>query len=542
MSDLFLGVDVGSSSTKGVLVDSSGHLLAEATRPHEIVYPRPGWAEQDPERDWWDGFVAVCRELLARGLGEVAAVGVSGLGPCVVAADATGRPLRPAILYGIDTRATREIAALTELFGAGEILARCGSPLTSQSAGPKLAWLARHEPEVWAATRRFFTAGSWLVHRLSGEYVLDHHSASQCGPLYDVRENRWADGWAAQVAAGLPLPRLAWAHETLGVVSAAAAAATGLPQGIPVAAGTIDSWAEVAASGLRGPGEALLVYGTTMFLIEVGTAAAPDPRLWSTVAFVPGQRNLAAGLATAGALAVWVRGITGDVSFETLFEEAAGAGPGAGGLLALPYFNGERTPLFDPDARGLLLGLTTSHTRGHVTRALLEGAALAVRHNLEVMREAGARVGALRASGGGARGDLWPQIVCDVTGLPQARLAGHAGAAYGDALLAAIAAGAAGLDTDWAAAATGFTPDPAAAPLYDELYGLYRELYPATASQAHALAALQRHANASEQDEAGWKQAMTTAARGWTFEVAVPPDTQLGVVPPDEVKGRAKKR
>lgn len=503
MSELFLGVDVGSSSTKGVLVRPGGRVLAEAVRPHDIAHPRPGWAEQDPERDWWDGFVAVCRELLARGLGDVAAVGVSGLGPCVVAADAAGRPLRPAILYGIDTRATREIAEITDLFGAGEVLARCGSPLTSQSAGPKLTWLARHEPAVWAATRRFFTAGSWLVHHITGEYVLDHHSASQCGPLYDVRENRWADDWAAEAAPGLPLPRLAWAHETLGVVSAEAAAATGLPKGIPVAAGTIDSWAEVAASGLRGPGEALLVYGTTMFLIEVGTGAAPDPRLWSTTAFALGERNLAAGLATAGALAVWMRGVAGDISYETLFEEAAGAGPGAGGLLALPYFDGERTPLFDPDARGLLLGLTTSHTRGHVTRALLEGAAFALRHNLDVMREAGARIGALRASGGGARGRLWPQIVSDVTQLPQEGLAETTGAAYGDALLAAIAAGAAGLDTVWAAEGVRFTPDPAVASLYDELYGLYRQLYPATASQAHALAALQRQTNALEQDEAG---------------------------------------
>jgi xylulokinase len=503
MSELYVGVDVGSSSTKGVLVRPDGHVVAEAERPHDIAHPRPGWAEQDPERDWWDGVVAVCRELLARGLGDVAAVGVSGLGPCVVAADAAGRPLRPAILYGIDTRATREIAEFTQLFGAGEILARCGSPLTSQSAGPKLAWLARHEPEVWAATRRFFTAGSWLVHRLTGEYVLDHHSASQCGPLYDVRENRWLEDWAAQVAPGLPLPRLAWAHETLGLVSADAAAATGLPKGIPVAAGTIDSWSEVAAAGIRGPGAALLVYGTTMFLIEVGTAAMPDPHLWSTTAFAPGQRNLAAGLGTAGALAVWMRSITGGIPYETLFEEAAAAGPGAGGLLALPYFDGERTPLFDPAARGLLLGLTTSHARGHLTRALLEGAALAVRHNLDVMRTAGARIGALRASGGGTRGRLWPQIVSDVTQLPQQGLAETTGAAYGDALFAAIAVGAAGLDTVWAAEGHRFAPDPDVAGLYDELYGLYRQLYPATASQAHALAALQQLANGHVDDVAG---------------------------------------
>jgi xylulokinase len=503
VSDLLLGVDVGSSSTKGVLVRSDGRVLAEAVRPHEITHPRPGWAEQDPEHDWWEGVVAVCRDLTGRRLGDVAAVGISGLGPCVVAADAAGRPLRAAILYGVDTRARGEIAELTERLGAAEILARCGSPLTSQSAGPKLMWVRRHEPAVWAATRRFFTAGSWLVHRLTGEYVLDHHSASQCGPLYDVGANRWAEDWTEEVVPGLALPRLAWAHEPLGAVTAWASTATGLPRGVPVASGTIDSWAEVVASGLRGPGEALLVYGTTMFLIEVGTAAVPDPHLWSTVAFAPGTRNLAAGLAAAGALVVWMRDIVGDVPYESLFEEAAGAGPGAGGLLALPYFDGERTPLFDPDARGALLGLTTTHSRGHVTRALLEGAAFAVRHNLGVMRTAGADIGALRASGGGARGRLWPQIVSDVTRLPQETLAEHAGAAYGDALLAAIATEAARLDTVWAANGERFTPDPATAALYDELFGVYRELYRATVGQAHTLATLQRRMDARGADATG---------------------------------------
>ena len=207
-------------------------------------------------------------------------------------------------------------------------------------------------------------------------------------------------------------------------MTAAAAAATGLPRGIPVAAGTIDSWAEVAASGLRAPGEALLVYGTTMFLVEVATAAAPDPHLWSTAAFAPGARNLAAGIGSAGALSVWLRELSAGAPFEELFAEAAAVGPGAGGLLALPYFNGERTPLFDPDARGVLIGLTTAHGRGHVLRALVEGAAFAVRHNLDVMRAAGAAVEALRASGGGARGGLWPAVVSDVTGLPQRSLAG----------------------------------------------------------------------------------------------------------------------
>ena len=359
---------------------------------------------------------------------------------------------------------------------------------------------------MWARTRRWFTAGSYLAFRLTGEYVLDHHSASQCGPLYDVRANAWIAEWAEAAAPGLPLPRLAWPQEALGVVSAAAADETGLPQGVPVASGTIDSWAEVAASGLRGPGEALLVYGTTMFLLEVGTAARPDARLWSTTSFAPGARNLAGGIGAAGALATWFHGVAGAGSLDELFAEAAAAGPGAGGLLALPYFNGERTPLFDPDARGALLGLTTAHDRGHVLRALLEGAAFAVRHNLEVMAEAGASITKLRASGGGARDGLWPGIVSDVTGLPQSRLAADAGlatgAAAGSALLAAIALGEADLDTSWARPEELRPPAPQTAPLYEELYGLYRELYPATREQAHAIARLQRRGDAPG-DEAG---------------------------------------
>ncbi len=314
----FLGLDVSSASAKAVLVDERGTVVAEAAQPHGISHPEPGWAEQDAELDWWDGVTAVCREVTAHGVDDLVSVGVTALGPCLVVTDADGVPLRPAILYGIDTRAVDEIVRLDERLGAEEILARCGSPLTSQALGPKLAWVAAHEPAVWARTKRFFTAGSWLVHRLTGEYVLDHHSASQCVPLYDVCGNRWLDDWASEAAPGLPLPRLAWAHEVLGRLTPESAASLGLPPGLPVAGGTIDSWAEVAASGLRRPGTALLVYGTTMFMLEVDTAARPDPRLWSTTGFRPGSRNLAAGIASAGALVGWWQTLTGAPLVELL--------------------------------------------------------------------------------------------------------------------------------------------------------------------------------------------------------------------------------
>ena len=490
--DLFLGLDVGSSSTKAVLVDADGIVVADAKLEHDISRPRPGWAEQDAERDWWGDVVEVCRRVLEGRHSRVRAVGVSALGPCVLPVAEDGRPLRPAILYGIDSRASEQVERLTAELGAEEILARCGSQLSSQSAGPKIRWLADREPPVWSATRRVYGASSFIVSRLTGEYVLDHHSASHWAPLYDVHRNAWIEEWQERVAPGLPLPRLVWPQEECGSVSREAAAATGLPEGIPVAAGSIDSWCEVAASGLRGPGTGLLVYGTSMFLTEVDSPAHPDPRLWTTVGFTPGSLNTAAGVASAGALTAWLRDLTGDADYDELYAEAAAAGPGAGGLLALPYFAGERTPFFDPDLRGAIIGLTGAHGRGHIFRAFMEAAAFAVRQNLETMREAGAMIAALRSSGGGAGGALWPRIVSDVTGLAQDVREGPSRAGVGAALLAAICAGAATLETTWEQPAVLVEPDPATAALYDGLYAWFQELASTTRPAAHALAVWQR--------------------------------------------------
>ena len=490
--DLFLGLDVGSSSTKAVLVDAAGAVVAESRSEHEISRPRPGWAEQDAEIVWWGSVVEACRRLLPGRAERVCAVGVSALGPCVLPADADGRPLRPAILYGIDSRAVGQAERLTDKLGADAILARCGSRLSSQSVGPKLRWLAEQEPQVWSATRRVFGASSYLAARLTGEYVLDHHSASHWAPLYDGHQNAWIDEWVADVVPGLALPRLVWPHEACGSVSRAAAAATGIAEGTPVAAGSIDSWAEVAASGLRAPGQGLLVYGTSMFLIEVDSPARTDSRLWRTVGFTPGSLNVAAGVASGGALTAWLRELAGGVSYNELYAEAAAAGPGAGGLLALPYFAGERTPLFDPDLRGVVVGLTAAHGRGHLFRALMEAAAFAVRQNLETMAEAGGTIAALRSAGGGVSGALWPRIVSDVTGLPQDVREGPGQAGIGAALFAATAVGAATLRTTWPQVAVRVEPDPVTAPVYDELYGWFRELAVAARPQAHALAAWQR--------------------------------------------------
>ncbi|HEY8703237.1 MAG TPA: FGGY family carbohydrate kinase [Gaiellaceae bacterium] len=492
MGDLLLGLDIGTSSSKAVVARPDGSVVATVSAAHETSLPRPGWVEHDAERVWWADVLTLLAELGGETLSRVAGVCVSGIGPCLLPVDAAGNPLRPAILYGVDTRATAEIEELTARYGAASILAVGGSPLTSQAVGPKLLWLRRNEPEVWASTRRFLMASSYAVLRLTGDYVLDHHSASQCNPLYDLAGARWRDDWAEEIAPGLELPRLLWPGEAAGAVTAAAAAETGIPAGTPVAAGTIDAWAEALGAGVVAPGDTMLAYGTTMFVVHVAPGASPDPALWLTAGVAPGSRTVAAGMATSGALTSWLRELAGGVPYEQLLAEAEATPPGADALVVLPYFAGERTPLFDPDARGAFLGLALRHGRGHLYRALLEATGFGVRHNLEAIERAGGEPRRLVAVGGGTRGALWTQIVSDITGREQDVPASTIGASYGDAQLAGAAAGLVPLAAGWTHVAETVRPRPEPRATYDALYDVYRRLYPATLELAHVLAELQR--------------------------------------------------
>lgn len=486
---VLLGIDIGTSSAKAVLVTPDGTLVAQATRPHEVASPRPGWAEHDADAVWWAACTALVAELRERCAEPIVGIGCSGIGPCVLPVDAAGRPVRRAILYGVDTRATEEIDAQRAAYGADRVLDRCGAPLTTQAIGPKLAWLRTHEPDAYASTRRWHMASSHLVWRLTGEYVLDHHSASQCVPLYDSREHRWIDEWCAEIAPGPEWPRLVWPAEVVGTVTDAAARETGLPAGVPVIAGTIDAWSESVSVGVAAPGDVMLMYGTTMFLVDVVAEPVRSPALWGTVGAFPGTYDLAGGMATSGAITAWLRDLTA-TDYPTLVAEADHAGTGADGLLMLPYFAGERTPLFDPDARGVVVGLTTRHTRGHLYRAALEATAFGVRHNLDTMLAAGGDVRRLVAVGGGTTGMLWPRIVSDVLGRDQQLPRHTIGAAYGDAFLAAVGIGAAEPPdiARWNPIEQTIRPDAANADAYDRLYGLYRDLYPATLPVVHALA------------------------------------------------------
>ncbi len=496
MQSLLLGVDMGTGSTKAVLATLDGTIVATASRQHSMSLPRPGWAEVDAEAVWWQDVVQVCRELVREAAGgHIAGLCVSGVGPCLLLCDADLEPVRPAILYGIDTRAGKEIAELTQRYGAEEILHRGGTPLSTQAVGPKALWVRRNEPDVWARASRWYNSSSFVVARLTGEYVLDQHTASQCDPLYDIRQFAWYREWCEDVMGDMEMPRLAWPHEVVGRVHSAAADATGLPAGTPVCAGTVDAWAEAFSAGVRKPGDLMAMYGSTMFFVQVLDGLHTHEKLWTTAGVETGSYTFAAGMSTSGSLTSWLRELTGNAPFEQLVLEAAAVPPGADGLVVLPYFAGERTPIFDARARGVVAGLTLRHGRGHLFRAAYEGIACGIRQILEFLDSAAGPALRIAAVGGGTQGGLWTQIVSDVTGREQLLPAQTIGASYGDALLAGIGTGLLDPQTDWTRAGSVVTPDPTRRQAYDELYATYTALYPATRDLVHDLADRQEAAH-----------------------------------------------
>jgi xylulokinase len=287
----YLGIDIGTYESKGVLVDGTGRIVASAARPHKMLVPQAGWAEHRPREDWWDDFCAISQRLIVESgvaPGYIRAVATSAIGPCMLPVDAEGEALMNAVLYGVDTRAAREIEELTARIGADRILDQCGNALTSQAVGPKILWLKRNRPDVFAKAKRIVTSTTYLVQKLTGSCVIDHYSAANFAPLYLADELDWSTSLADDIVPVEMLPELKWTTEIAGTVTPAAAEATGLAVGTPVTTGTIDAGAEALSVGVLDPGDMLLMYGSTIFIIEITASRLRDPRLWYAPWFFPG--------------------------------------------------------------------------------------------------------------------------------------------------------------------------------------------------------------------------------------------------------------
>jgi xylulokinase len=498
----FLGVDIGTYESKGALVNEAAEIVASHVCPHEMESPLPGYAEHDAEKTWWADLCAITRALIDKSElrpADIEALGVSTIAPCCLPVDRDVRPLRKAILYGVDVRAGEEIQFLNGLYGEDAIFERCGAPVTSQSAGAKVLWIRNHEPEIYAKADKFVTGATYLVAKLTGEYVIDRYTAATWVPLYDVGKGGWIDDTGLFCRRD-QLARCAWSHEVIGSVHARAARETGLAEGTKVITGTADASAEAISVGVLDPGDMLLMYGSSIFIIHVVERFTKDRRLWAGPYLFPGTYSVAAGMSTAGTLTRWFRDQfardtrceqerTGVNSYELLARGVEEIEPGSGGLVVLPYFSGERTPINDPKAKGMMFGFNLLHTREHVYNACLEGVGYGIAQHFDIFdeREIGTRK--VMAVGGGTKNPKWLQIVSDISGKTQHIAENNLGAAYGDALLAALGAGfyrSSREIADIVRVKSTILPDPGNTTAYAPYRKLYARLYEATKDIMHS--------------------------------------------------------
>ncbi len=469
MSAPLFGIDVGTTGVKGLAIDRDGAVLATAEQGYSLSTPQPGWAEQDPA-DWWRATDDVLGRL-RQSAGAPAGIGLSGQMHGLVVLDADGEVLRPAILWN-DQRTAVECAEIERQLGLDRLIALTGNRALPGFTAPKLLWLRRHEPAVYARIANVLLPKDYVRLRLCGEHVTDVSDASGT-LLLDVAERRWS----AQVLEALELDP-GWLP-----VALESPAVSGLTaEGVPVAAGGGDQAAGALGVGVDRPGPVSVVLGTSgvVFAALEQFAADPQARVHAFCHAVPGGWHAMGVMLSAAGSLRWLRDAFGPRnSYDELVDEAERWPPGAEGLLFLPYLAGERTPHADPDARGAFVGLSVRHDRGALVRAVLEGVAFGLRDSLDLIVELGGRPAFGRVSGGGAGSELWLQIVASVLELPLERVAVDEGAAFGAAILGGVAAGA-WSDVHEAVTAT-VRPGERIEPVPDwvEVYRLTRERYQA---------------------------------------------------------------
>lgn len=505
MAKYFMGIDVGTYESKGVIINDKAEVVCSAATPHGLENPKPHYFEHDADTVWWGDICKLTKTLLeTSGLAntEIAAFGCSTLAADVLPVDENCTPLRKGILYGIDSRATEEIKYLEEYYGDRLDELWGGEELCSSDCMPKVLWIKNNEPEVYEKTYKFLTASSYITAKLTGKYVIDRYLAvSSFIPCY--RPDLSIDDELARECYCRG-DQLAEGHEVtdvVGYVTAEAARETGLAEGTPVITGTDDSGAEAISAGVLQPGDLMVQLGSTCYIIYCSDQLIHDDRIWEEDSLIPGRYSIDGGTNAAGALTKWMRDTFfpdlvreqeagGENAFTALTKLAANVPAGAGGLVVLPYFSGERTPINDSEAKGIIFGLQFHHTRDQIYRAGLEGVACSVAQHIDILEEHGLKINNLMCTGGGTRNPVWLQIIADMTGhevkTPEVTL----GASYGDALMAGIGVGCFQGFPDlsrYIRVGNVYRPDPEKAGLYAKIKDIYGKLYEANKDLMHEL-------------------------------------------------------
>lgn len=504
-----LGIDVGTTGTRAVVVRPDGHVMGATTADHQPMrMPKPGWAEQDPE-DWWQATVLAVRGALKQAQrqgGDIAAIGLSGQMHGVVCLDKANLVLRPALLW-CDQRSQAQCDWITSKVGAGRLIKLASNPALTGFSAPKLLWVRDNEPETFERTAHFLLPKDYVRFRLTGEFSTDVSDASGT-LLFDVTHRRWSKELIEALDIDPQvLPRTFESPQITGQVTAETALLTGLKAGTPVVGGAGDQAASAVGNGIVLAGLTSATLGTSGVIFAHTDVATLDPqgRIHTFCHAVPGKWHVmgvtqGAGLSLRwfreqlGASEAWYARETGEDAYNLIVREAEKVPAGSNGLLFLPYLMGERTPHLDAQARGMWFGLTAAHTRAHLIRAILEGVAFSLRDSLEIFKELEIPVKQIRASGGGSRSFFWRQIQADIYGKEVVTLRESEGSAFGAALLAGVGGGI--YSSVEESAREGLQvrecllPIEENARLYDRQYEVYRQLYPAVKGLMHELATL----------------------------------------------------
>jgi xylulokinase len=498
---LLLGIDLSTTGAKALLIDDEGRVVSSATTPLNLSTPHPLWSEQEP-RDWWDATANSISHALgaANASGhEIAAIGLTGQMHGLVLLDEGRRVLRPAILWN-DQRCGAECDEIRARISHENLVRITGNDALTGFTAPKILWVEKHEPEIYRRIRHILLPKDYIRYKLTGALAMDKADGSGT-MLFDLAKRTWAP--EILNALNIPadwLPPTFEGHETTSEVTDEAAELTGLRKGTPVVAGGGDQSAQAIGVGVVRPGRMAVTLGTSgvVFAATESPLIEPQGRLHAFCHAVPDRWHLMGVMLSAAGSLQWYRDkLACDRNFEDLVSEASQVPAGSEGLIFLPYLSGERTPHADPLARGAWIGLTARHSQAHLIRSILEGVAFGLKDIFDLMKDAGlGPIEQIRLSGGGAKSQLWRQILADVLGAELVTVNTTEGAALGAALLAGIGAGL-WPDADSACAQTiavkdRVSPNPATAEIYRSLHQQYQQLYPALKPTFQALANIEQ--------------------------------------------------
>lgn len=492
-----IGVDVGTSGIKTIIIDEQGHLIASAFEDIPMFTPHPNWAEQDPA-DWWRATVNTIHTALSSADingDEVAGIGLAGQMHSSVMLDANNEVLRPSILW-CDTRTSAQCRWITETVGEENLVKWVSNPALEGFTAPKIIWVRDNEPEIYEKIKRVVLPKDYIRFKLTGEFAMEVSDAAGT-LLFDVQHRKWSE--EMMNALGLPsdiMPPVFESTEVCGAVTNEVATVTGLKAGTPVVGGGADNTCGAVGTGIVRPGRALASLGTSgvVFAHMEDVQVDPELRVHSFCHSIPEKWYLMGVVLFAGGALQWLRNTIGDVEmsaarmldtdpYELMTRQAERAPVGSEGLLFLPYLMGERTPHKDADAKGAYIGLSGRHGRPHLIRSVIEGITFAMRDSIEIMRSLGLSLSEIRATGGGARSTFWRQIQADVYGAEVVTINVDEGPAFGATMLAAVGTGVFSHVEEATDAlvkiVTRTEPDKDSAVRYEDYYQAFRSMYPA---------------------------------------------------------------